>query len=47
MATEAKEVENVREQPLNDDAGTAIQLAHDVEVTKSSPWTWSMMRLCK
>jgi len=46
MATESKQVENIRDQPI-DDIGNVIQLAHDVEETKNSPWTKSMFRLCK
>jgi len=44
MATDAKEVENVHHQPV-DETGIAIQLAHDIEALKPSPWTKSMAKL--
>lgn len=47
MQNDTKEPEKVEDHPIGDDTGAALQLAHDVEVTKNSPWTWSMMRLCE
>ena len=42
--TEPKGMSDVKQLAVHD-IGTAIQLAEDVEETKYSPWTWSMLRL--
>ena len=44
MATEIKPTVEADHYEVNEVA-TAVQLAHDVEETRYSPWTWSMFRL--
>lgn len=46
MATETEKtsISDVHQLPAHD-LGTAIQLAQDVEESRFSPWTWSMLRL--
>lgn len=44
MATDTKEPLELEHRP-DDEVATAIQLAHEVEETRYSPWTFSMLRL--
>lgn len=45
LSKSSREVVDHHEETHDNDVGVAVQLAHDVDQERPSPWTFSMFRL--